>query len=143
MPIYIYIGVSVYRPLSVLCVFVCVSVCVISNRSASKKPPVSQLSKLDALLHTQQSPSDIKVRRVDMCRSVISLSKITHQMWHDHPFTQGNKKSSGGGGWRRNGKAVKGWVDNMGSLHKIGARYPLCTMSYPMIKAHVRVRIRG
>ena len=26
-----------------------------------------------------------------MCRSIISLSKITHQTWHNHPFSQGNK----------------------------------------------------
>ena len=53
--IYIYMGVSVYWPLSVLHVFVCacvcVYVCVISNESTSKKPYVLDLSKLDALLH--------------------------------------------------------------------------------------------
>ena len=32
-----------------------------------------------------------KVPRLDMCRSTISLSKIVHQMWHDHPFSQRNK----------------------------------------------------
>ena len=26
-----------------------------------------------------------------MCRSIISLSKIAHQMWRDHPFSQRNK----------------------------------------------------
>ena len=26
-----------------------------------------------------------------MCRCMISLSKITHQMWHDPPFSQENK----------------------------------------------------
>ena len=38
--IYIYMGVSVYWPLSVLLVFVCVCVfvCVISNHSTRKKP---------------------------------------------------------------------------------------------------------
>ena len=41
-------GVSVYWPLSVLCVFVR----VISNESTSKKPHyVSDLSKLGSLLH--------------------------------------------------------------------------------------------
>ena len=68
--LYIYMGVSVYCPLSVLCVIVCVlislcvylcvcvcvcvcaCVCMISNRSRIKKPHyVSDLSKLDALLH--------------------------------------------------------------------------------------------
>ena len=26
-----------------------------------------------------------------MCRSITSLSKITHQMWHNHLFSQRNK----------------------------------------------------
>ena len=41
--------------------------------------------------HTHQGPSDTNVPRLDMCRSIISLSKIVHQMWRDHPFSQGNK----------------------------------------------------
>ena len=50
--IYIYIGVSVYCPLCVLCVFVY----VISNQSICKKPRhVVDLMKLDALLHKTQS----------------------------------------------------------------------------------------
>ena len=85
-------GVSVYWPLSVLCVFVsvCVSVCVCvrSNQITSKKPHyVSNLSKLDALLHKTY----IKVLRFDMCTSMISLSKIARQVWCDHPFGQRNK----------------------------------------------------
>ena len=28
---------------------------------------------------------------VGMCRTIISLSKIIHQMWRDHPFGQRNK----------------------------------------------------
>ena len=34
-----------------VCVCVCVRACVISNQSTSKKPHLSDLSKLDALLH--------------------------------------------------------------------------------------------
>ena len=53
--IYIYMDVSVYCLLGVLCVFVCV-VCVISTQSTSKKPHyVSDLSKLDLLLHKAHS----------------------------------------------------------------------------------------
>ena len=50
-------GLLLYWPLSVLCVFacmcvcVCVCVCLILNQSTSKKPHVSDLSKLDTLLH--------------------------------------------------------------------------------------------
>ena len=42
--------------------------------------------KLDALLHKTR----IKVLRLDICTSMI-LSKIAHQMWRDHPFSQRNK----------------------------------------------------
>ena len=52
--------------------------------------------KLDALLHK----TCIKVRRLNMCTSMILLSKMVHQIWHDHPFSQkkqGNRISSGVG----------------------------------------------
>ena len=35
--------------------------------------------------------SDTKVARLDMCRSILSLSKILHEMWSDHPFSQRNR----------------------------------------------------
>ena len=38
-----------------------------------------------------------------MCSSKISLSKITHQMWHNHPFSQRNKtteRAVGGEGFK-------------------------------------------
>ena len=38
-----------------------------------------------------QGSSVTKVPRLDMCRFIISLSKITHQMWRDHLFSQRNK----------------------------------------------------
>ena len=43
--------------------------------------------KLDALLHK----TCIKVLRLDMCTSLISLSKIEHQWRGDHLFRQRNK----------------------------------------------------
>ena len=63
---------------------------VIANQSTSKKPLyVSDHSKVDALLHnTHQGPSGTKVPRRDICRSILSLSKIAHQMWRDNPFSQ-------------------------------------------------------
>ena len=27
-----------------------------------------------------------------MCSSILSLSKIAHEMWRDHPFSQRNRK---------------------------------------------------
>ena len=34
-----------------------------------------------------------------MGRSIISLSKIAHQMWHNHPFSQRNKTIERAVGW--------------------------------------------
>ena len=31
------------------------------------------------------------VPRLDTSRSIISLSRMTHQMWHNHPLGQRNK----------------------------------------------------
>ena len=90
-------GVSVYWLLSVLCVFLCVFVCVLYQiRVPAKKTHyVSDLSKFDTLLHKThikvQGPSITKVPRLDMCRSIISLSKIAYQMCCDHPFSQRSK----------------------------------------------------
>ena len=40
------------------------------------------------------------VPRFDMCRSIISLSRITHGVRPPiYPQNQGNKKDSGHGGW--------------------------------------------
>ena len=43
--------------------------------------------KPNALLHK----THIEVLRLDMCTSIISLSKIADQIWRDHPFSQRNK----------------------------------------------------
>lgn len=75
-----------------MCVFVCGH--LISNYSTRKQLHyVLDLSNRDGLMskNTQQGPSGTKVPRVDMCRSIISLSKITYNMWCDHPFSQRNK----------------------------------------------------
>ena len=49
---------------------------------------MSELSKLETLL---QDPSDTKVPRLNICRSIISLGKIKHQKWRNHLFSQRNK----------------------------------------------------
>ena len=38
-----------------------------------------------------QGPTSTKVPRLDMCRSILSLSKIAHQMWCDYSFSQRNR----------------------------------------------------
>ena len=49
-----------------------------------------------------------KVPRLDMCRSIISLSKTTHQIWCDHPFSQRTRQQKEHQGWNlqatRNGR---------------------------------------
>ena len=83
---------------------------------------------------TQQDPSSTKVPRLDMCRSIISLSKITHQMWCNHPSSQRNKakKSSGVRVWKRGRgwtKFEKGGAGNMkGSFIKWREVETLCQL---------------
>ena len=77
-----------------------------SNQSTSKNPHyASNLSKLDASLHK----TCIKVLRFDMCTSMISLSKIAHQMCCDHPFSHRNKTTE-----NRVGTGFPTGVENMG-----------------------------
>ena len=47
------------------------------------------LSKLDILSHKTHSCT--KVPWLGMCRSITSLNKIPHQLWHDNPLSQRNK----------------------------------------------------
>ena len=69
---------------------------------------MSELSKLVTVLHkTHQGPSDTKAPRLDICRSMLSLSKTVHQMSRDHPFSQRNstrdrttERIGSLGGWR-------------------------------------------
>ena len=81
--------------------------------------------KLDALLHKTR----IKVLRLDICTSMI-LSKIAHQMWRDHPFSQRNKATEWavgvGVGDKREVMGGGG-----GCLYKIGGGLgPLCQLWY-------------
>ena len=63
--IYLYVSIILLTPECAVCVracvraraCVCVCVCVISNQGTSEKPHVSNLSKLDALLHKNASRS--------------------------------------------------------------------------------------
>ena len=80
--IYTYKGVSVYWPLSVLCVFVCVPLVIRYQGSTCVDP----------------------------------LSKIAHQMCHDHPFTQRNRTTERTVGV---GVGSDGDVREGGGLHKI------------------------
>ena len=99
----------------------CLFVCVISNQSTSKNlHHVSDLSKVDTLLHK----TCIKILRLNICTSMISLRKVANQMWRDHPFSQRNNttewaavglEATGKGVWTKFDKGVV----NKRDLHKI------------------------
>ena len=81
-------GVSVYWPLSVLCVYVF----VMSNQSTSKKHIMCQTSvnlKPCCIKH------HIKILLVPRYQGLLCVdpyySKIAHQMRRDHPFSQRNR----------------------------------------------------
>ena len=93
---------------------VCLCFCVISNQCTSKKHVMCQTSVNLTPCCKKHTASSYwyQVPRLRMCR-FISLSKITHQMWGNHPFSQKNKtrKSAGGvevggNGEDRHGKGV-------------------------------------
>ena len=95
------VNIYLYRSVSLLALVcaACLCLCVIWNQSTSKKPHyVSDLGKFNALLY--KTHKVLLVLRYQCDTNDISLSKITHQMWHDHPFSQKNKatkRASNGG----------------------------------------------
>ena len=106
---------------------VCMCWCNIKSKYQQK---TALCGKLDALLHkthiTRQGPSGTKVPRLDMCRSIISLSKIAHQVWRNQSFSQKNKTTEkavrrwGGRGGRFEGDRKEGLGQN---LKKGGRQY--------------------
>ena len=54
-----------------------------------------------------------------MCKSLMFLSKMAHQMWGDHPFSQRNKTTERevgmrvGVDWKAGGKGVVGGLDKI------------------------------
>ena len=83
------VNIYLYRSVSLLALVcaACLCLCVIWNQSTSKKPHyVSDLGKFNALLY--KTHKVLLVLRYQCDTNDISLSKITHQMWHDHPFSQ-------------------------------------------------------
>ena len=84
-----------------------------------------------------------------MSRSILSLSKIAHQMWHDHPFSQRNRttersvglqvggdREMGGGEGVGQNLEKGGGVGNIGggALQKIGVSAPLCQLCKETLK---------
>ena len=68
-----------------------------------------------------------------MCSSILSLSKIAHEMWRDHPFSQRNRKrvrtvGVGVGGDRKVGRGGGGGKKKKkkgGGVGNIGGSAPL------------------
>ena len=101
---------------------------VISNHRTSKKScHVLDLSKLDALLHKIHSKVFLVLRvpRLNMCRSIISLSKITRQCGvTTHSVKETIQKKVWG--WTKFEKvelAIKGGIHKTDTV-----RYPLSTI---------------
>ena len=53
----------------------------------------SSVNVMPCCIKHASRPFGTEVLRLDMCRSILSLSKVVHQMWHDHPFSQRNRKT--------------------------------------------------
>ena len=68
----------------------------------------------------QECATSAKIPTLNMFKPIISLSKITYQMWHDDTLSQGSKeqKEQGrGGGWTKFEKG--GGLAIQGNLRKI------------------------
>ena len=114
---------------------VCVCLCVISNQSTSKKPNyVSGLCKLDTLWHKTKIKVLLVLRYQGLtCLDPLSsLSKIAHQMWHDHPLSQRNRTTERtvGVGVECDREVVEGkqYRQYRGFFIKQGVSIPLPTM---------------
>ena len=82
-------AVSVFKTW-VCCVFLFLCLCDIKSEYLQKATLCQTTENLISYLR-QQGPSGAKVSRLDICRTIISLSNIAHQMWRDLPFSQRNK----------------------------------------------------
>ena len=80
-----------------VCVRACVRACVSYQIRVPAKKHMCQTSVnlMPCCIKHTQSPFGTKVPRLEVCRSIILLSKIAHQMWRDYPHSQ--RKSSGDG----------------------------------------------
>ena len=99
--IHLYGCVSLLTSDHAVCLCLCLDVWY-HIRVLAKKQIMSQTSvnsMLCFIKHTAGSLST-KVPRVDMCRSIVSLSKLTNQMWQNHPLIQRNKATERAVGWR-------------------------------------------
>ena len=125
--------VLIYWPLSVLCVLCeCLCMCDISNQSTSKKSLlVSDHSKRDPLLHKTHN----KVLRLNMYKFMISLCKIAHQIWQNHPFKETRQKNKQ---WRL-GLNGFGWMEVKWILQKTNFNKKLQDPKIYKIKGFVKV----
>ena len=80
--------------------------------------------------------------RFYMCRSTISLSKITREMWHDYPFGQMNKTTERAVGLalEATGKGELGNITVLGNVSGVFMKYgdlrPLFQISFVLGKSY-------
>ena len=80
-------------------------------------------------------------RHVSIHTIIKYLSKMSHQMWHNHPFSENNKPTKRAVVWRlwrgEAGQNLKRGLGDSRGLHKIGGvRNPLPTM--PFVKHELK-----
>ena len=110
--IFLYGCISLLTPECLVCVFVCPWYQI----RVPAKSHMCKTSVKDTLLRK----THVKVLRLDMCRSMMSVTKIAYQLWNDHPFSQRNKTTEGAA-WVGAGD-VKIWKWGGGGVGNIGGR---------------------
>ena len=100
-----------------------VFVCVLSNQSTIKHHVICVKPSVNLM----QGVAVTKVLRLHSFRSIISLSKITHQMQRDHTFSQRNKATKRGWPAELAKSLKKRGSKHLGRVfikYKIGVRSP-------------------
>ena len=81
------VNIFLYGCVSLMPLECCVFVCVWYQITVPAKNQTS-VNLMPCYIKNTSSPPGIKVPRLDMCRSIVSLSKIAHQIWRDNPSSQ-------------------------------------------------------
>ena len=111
--------VSLLAPKCAVCV--CVFVCVWYQIRVPVKKHIMCQTAVNFMPCCIKHIEVLLVPRPDMCKSILLLSKIVHQMWHDHPFSQRNRATERTVGW---GLKVTGkWVGAGQNLKKGCGQY--------------------
>ena len=113
---------SVYWFLCVLCTFIVwYQIRVLAKGSTKDKASCLWQQWSDALLHkTHHKVLVVLWYQGFVCRSTMSSTKIIHQIWRNHQFSQRNKATKRvSGGWWGWTKSEKEEVGNIGRLRTL------------------------